>query len=216
MSIILVHLLSVTITIRRTRYGGDILDNIEERPYSSKEMCTTLDLGSSTLRKWCLALEKHGYHFIRNDQNQRLFTHHDIVSLKHYKTMVQDNNFSLDNAAVVISSKFNKDALSNETQLERVNPEENMSSDERSLVQFFEGFNSYTKTLEEHIKQQEQFNQALLERLDQQQKYIEERLSKRDETLVQSLREVQATRKLIAAAAEEEQKKSFFSRLFGK
>ncbi|MEM5595039.1 DUF3967 domain-containing protein [Niallia circulans] len=58
-----------------------------------------------------------------------------------------------------------------------------------------------------------------MERLDQQQKYIEERLNKRDETLIQSLREVQETKKLIAAAEEkreEESKKGFFQRLFGK
>lgn len=69
-----------------------------------------------------------------------------------------------------------------------------------------------------HIKQQETFNQELLKRPDQQQQYIEERLNKRDETLIQSLREVQETKKMIAATEEkkkEESKKSFLSRLFG-
>lgn len=42
-----------------------------EKAYTPKEIILTLDIGDSTLRKWCLALEKKGYLFIRNDQNKR-------------------------------------------------------------------------------------------------------------------------------------------------
>ncbi|MGM0875621.1 MAG: DUF3967 domain-containing protein [Bacillota bacterium] len=77
---------------------------------------------------------------------------------------------------------------------------------------------NYIEQQEERNEQQERFNKVLLDKLDQQQKYIEERFNKRDETLIQSLREVQETRKLIAAAKEkeEESKKGFFQRLFSK
>jgi transposase-like protein len=30
-----------------------------ETPYASKDIALSLDIGDSTLRKWCLALEEH-------------------------------------------------------------------------------------------------------------------------------------------------------------
>ena len=58
----------------------------------------------------------------------------------------------------------------------------------------------------------------LLKRLEERDKYIEERLNQRDNKLMESLREMQETKSMIAAAKEDqdnEKKKGFFSRLFG-
>ncbi|RFB11479.1 DUF3967 domain-containing protein [Bacillus sp. HNG] len=189
--------------------------DISEKAYSPKEVSHTLDIGDSTLRKWCLALEKQDYKFIRNDQNRRLYVESDLVVLRHFQKLVQDNNMQLDNAAMLIVDRFGKGAFEAGTDIILAeNKEEQrdlMRSDNEVIQQFLE----HMRTQQEHIKQQEEFNKELLKRLDQQQQYIEERLNKRDETLIQSLREAQETRKLLAAA-QEDQKKGFFSRLFGK
>jgi hypothetical protein len=184
-----------------------------EKAYTTKEISLTLGIGDSTLRKWCLALEKSGYRFVRNDQNKRLFVEADLVILRHFQTLVQENNISLENAANVVVDRFGKGAFADRTGIVPVEREE----EQRDLMRS----NELIKDLQEHIKvqqeymeRQESFNQELIRRLDHQQQYIEERLNKRDETLIQSLREVQETKKLIAATQEE--KKGFFARLLGK
>lgn len=82
------------------------------------------------------------------------------------------------------------------------------------------GLSSYEllkKVVEEQGKQKEQqeaFNKALLERLDRQTEYIEQSLKKRDEQLMQVLRENQETKKMIAAASQK--KRSWLHRWFQK
>lgn len=187
-----------------------------EKAYTPKEISLTLDIGDSTLRKWCIALESQGYQFIRNGQNKRVFVDANIVVLRHFKELVQNHSMQLNNAAMLVIDRFGKGSFSQRTD---VVPAENNRDLDRSYDEVIAKLMHYIEQQEERFEKQEQFNRTLLERLDQQQQYIEERLNKRDETLVQSLREVQETKKLIAAAEEkreEESKKGFLQRLFGK
>ncbi|MCM3165104.1 DUF3967 domain-containing protein [Metabacillus litoralis] len=187
-----------------------------EKAYTPKEISLTLDIGDSTLRKWCIALENQGYQFIRNDQNKRVFVDANIVVLRHFKELVQNHSMQLNNAAMLVIDRFGKGTFSQGTD---VVPVKNNSDLDRSNDEVISKLMNYIEQQEERFEKQEQFNRTLLERLDQQQKYIEERLNQRDETLIQSLREVQETKKLIAAAEEkrdEENKKGFLQRLFGK
>lgn len=187
-----------------------------EKAYTPKEISLTLDIGDSTLRKWCIALENQGYQFIRNDQNKRVFVDANIVVLRHFKELVQNHSMQLNNASMLVIDRFGKGTFSQGTD---VVPVENNRDLDRSNDEVISKLMNYIEQQEERFEKQEQFNRTLLERLDQQQKYIEERLNHRDETLLQSLREVQETKKLIAAAEEkreEESKKGFLQRLFGK
>lgn len=187
-----------------------------EKAYSPKEISLTLDIGDSTLRKWCIALENQGYQFIRNDQNKRVFVDSNIVVLRHFKELVQNHSMQLNNAAMLVIDRFGKGTFSQGT---GIVPAENERDSDRSNDEIITKLMNYIEQQEERFEQQEQFNKELLKRLDSQQKYIEERLNKRDDMLVQSLREVQETKKLIAAAEEkreEESKKGLFQRLFGK
>lgn len=184
-----------------------------------KEMINRLNIGDSTLRKWCLSLEEHGYSFYRTDQNKRIFTQQDLLVLQQFKKLVQEKNMSMNNASLIVTSKHQKVPFSDKTEIEQVINEENNVPYMRSNDELVGQLMLFIEQQEERYKQQEKFNKSLIEKLDEQQKYIEERLNKRDNTLIQSLREVQETKKLIAAAEEkreEESKKSFFSRLFGK
>jgi hypothetical protein len=40
-------------------------------------------------------VEKNGYKFLRNDQNQRLFVENDFVVLRYFQQLVQANNVPL-------------------------------------------------------------------------------------------------------------------------
>jgi hypothetical protein len=201
-----------------------------EKAYLPKEVSITLDIGDSSLRKWCLALEKNGYKFTRNDHKQRIFVENDLVVLRHFQNLVKHHNMLLDNAAKLVVDRFGKGAFAVGTGGVPVVIEEEQNDLQRDLMRSNEGI---MVTLEEHVKTQDEFNRTLLERLEQQamfnrelvqrleqqQAYIDERLEQRDRKLMESIRQSQEERQellQIAAAQEEQKKKGFFARLFGK
>lgn len=198
------------------------MENVE-RAYTTKEVSKTIGVVDSTIRKWCLSMEKHGYTFTKNEHNQRLFLERDLVALRHYQTLVKENNFSMDNAGMVIASRFSE-AFSNRTGSVPVVKE---NEEERDSAR--PGIRSEEKLdkLLEYVEKQEEFNQELLKRLDEQQQYIEKQhsyienyIKERDGRLVESMRALQETKQemleLAAAKEEEKEKSGFFARLFGK
>ncbi|MFP7474645.1 DUF3967 domain-containing protein [Niallia taxi] len=182
------------------------MDDIHEKAYSTKDLSLALAIGDSTLRKWCLALEKNGYSFIRNEQKNRVFIESDIVILKHFQGLVKQHNMQLDNASKLVIDRFGKGAFDTRTDVVLVEQEKEITQSDSEIL----------TTLLEHIRTQEEFNRELVQRLDKQQKYIDDRLEQRDQKLMESLRENQEVKKALLqiAAAQEESKKSFFSRLF--
>lgn len=181
-------------------------------PYSAKEVINKIDIGDSTLRKWCLALEKQDYHFIRTDQNKRLFTEKDVFVLSQFKVLVQDKNMSINNAAAVVASKYVKEVFSNETEVEQVlkSPFSNETLEElRTEIEQLKSMNTKILSLLEEQKQDH----------DDLQKYLKERVEHHDQLLMQSIRATQEEKQArlqLAAQQEEQKKKGFFSRLFGK
>ncbi|MCE0553209.1 hypothetical protein LQK80_01020 [Bacillus thuringiensis] len=63
---------------------------MSEQGYWSKEISELLQIGDSTLRKWCIALENQKYIFIRGRNNSRAFVDKDIIVLKRMKELVQE------------------------------------------------------------------------------------------------------------------------------
>lgn len=185
-----------------------------EKAYTTKEISLTLNIGTSTLRKWCLALEENGYQFTRTDNQRRLFVEHDLVALRYFQKLVQGENFSLENAAKVIASKYKSEATETVTPSVLPVEYENERSNKRSEEKIEELLDKATKQ-EQFNEELLRFNRELMQKLDEQQKYIDESLKKRDEMLMKSISESMETRRLIAAA-QEEKKKSFLARLFGK
>ncbi len=190
-----------------------------ETYYSPKDVKMSLDIGDSTLRKWCLAIEKHGFLFSRTDNNRRIFTEKDIVMLKHFQNLVQVQHMSAENASIIIASRFNEQA-SPEENIENSVPQ--VRSDNEDLQKLYD----FMREQQEHIKRQEEFNKHLLERLDQQQEYINERLDTRDQKLMSTLDELQSQKKIEQEQREKELKqrekeietknKSIWERLLGK
>ncbi|MCM3405937.1 DUF3967 domain-containing protein [Cytobacillus oceanisediminis] len=166
---------------------------VTEKPVSPKEVYISLGIGDSTLRKWCLALEANDYSFSRTDKNKRIFFEKDLVVLRHFRNLVQVQNFSIENAALIVVSKFKEEPVR----------EENSNNSVPAL----RDSNEVITKLLEHIERQENFNHQLLKRLDEQQKYIEEHVNRRDSLLTEALRESQETKKLLLEAQAEQQKK---------
>jgi DNA-binding transcriptional MerR regulator len=71
-----------------------------ERAFWAKEVAETLGISESTLRKYCLILEKAGYKFLRGDNNRRAFRKRDVEVLKQFKTIADGKK--LDEAAVTL------------------------------------------------------------------------------------------------------------------
>ena len=204
------------------------MDNTFEKAYTPKEVNITLEISDSALRKWCLALEKNGYTFIRNDHNQRVFVENDLVVLRHFQNLVKHHNMQLENAAALVVDRFGKGAFEVGTGIVPAKNEEKQPELQHDFIRSFDDklteLLERVKTQEEannevlnRLGQQENFNRELVQQLEQQQKYIEERLEQRDRKLMESLRESQEVKQQllqIAAAQVDEKKKGFFARLF--
>lgn len=53
-----------------------------EQAYFGSEVAKTLNIGSSTLRKYCLAMEEQDYTFERGINNSRVFYQKDILIIQ--------------------------------------------------------------------------------------------------------------------------------------
>ena len=196
------------------RTGVFSINNIE-RAYSTKEIADTLEIGDSTLRKWCASLEKNGYIFTKNDQNYRLFVEHDIIFLRQFKKLVKEANMPLDSASSLILERFDGQSFTTRT---GVVPLEKNIQDTRSL----DAIIKIEEKIMDRFNQQEKLNHHLVELIKKQNKiieeqknYIEDKFNERDQQLTESIRAAKETKKLLLEQKEQE-KKGFFSKLFGK
>lgn len=53
--------------------------------YFAKQVCLDMEIHASTLRRWCAALERKGYKFDKNENNQRIFYERDYKALREIK-----------------------------------------------------------------------------------------------------------------------------------
>lgn len=169
--------------------------------YWGSEVAKNLGIGSSTLRKYCLALEEAGYPFERGNNNSRIFYHKDVATIERLVTAMNKKNVTLEQAInlAMVSVEENEIAT---VAIDNVADEEHI------------------KALTKRIERLEQLNLELIQRLDQQNKLLQEtdaqriiREEQREVELIRVLTELQEGKRLIAAS---EQKKSFWNRLFGK
>ncbi|EJR90783.1 hypothetical protein IKE_05634 [Bacillus cereus VD196] len=81
------------------------------------------------------------------------------------------------------------------------------------IVIHFEEQKAMNMELLKRIDNLEQTNQTLLDKVDEQQKTIDGKINNRDQQLLEVVREIQETKKIIASTQQE---KSWFTRLFKK
>lgn len=172
-----------------------------EKAYWNHEVASYLEIGESTLRKWCMELERNGYIFIKGVKDSRAFTDHDLKALMHFKQLTKGKKHTKEQAAKSVVEKYSREGVNERT---TPVPMENNHS--------YENLENMVKELLAQNKKQEEFNKALLKRLDQQENYIKEVLENRDRLLLETIRESQEEK----AAALEKKKASWFNRLFGR
>jgi DNA-binding transcriptional MerR regulator len=172
--------------------------------YSPKDISDLLQVKESTLRKYSLMLEDVGYTFQKNDRGQRWYSDEDVIALKKIVAFKNDGAMNLKQSveAVYMWAKEKDVALPStdtESDAQRYNPD---IADLKMMVV-------------EQGKQIEELKELVL----QQNRYINERMEDRDRKLMESLREVQETKRLIAAEQEkkqEEENKPWWGKIFKK
>ncbi|SDD34579.1 DNA-binding transcriptional regulator, MerR family [Terribacillus halophilus] len=60
----------------------------QEMQYTAKDLAASLDVTTSTLRRWAIALEGAHYLFERNEKGQRIYTEQDIATLEELKRLL--------------------------------------------------------------------------------------------------------------------------------
>ncbi|MBJ6360515.1 hypothetical protein ACFOQM_04200 [Paenibacillus sp. GCM10012307] len=177
--------------------------NRPERSYWSREVAGFLQIGDSTVRKWCKQLESQGYIFFRDDQGRRGFTTKDIDALRYFKELTQDRSMALESAASEVSIRFSK---------------EQYQADESTAIESQDDHTTMMARIIQYVNKQEEFNMILLkevsaarEELQDQKRYIEESLNRRDEILLKHLKDSLEERR---AEAKEKSKHKWWK--FGK
>ncbi|WP_129732005.1 DUF3967 domain-containing protein [Ectobacillus funiculus] len=205
-----------------------------ERAYWGKDVAKQLGIGRSTLTKWCLALESQEYPFVRGENNSRAFTEQDIFVLKHMKELVQVRSLTLDTAVNVVLSRVDLDkrtggvreenSLSQTKNSHALQPKEQLGEQANKgmalLFQHIEAmaaeFTAMKQELQD-IKAQNEYLKEAIRNQEKQQAQIEydrsNKESRRDEQLMSLVRDMQETKKMIAAT---EEKKSWIAKLFSK
>lgn len=174
--------------------------NKMEKAYWNHEVAKYLDIGESTLRKWCIELEKNGYIFIKGAKDSRAFTDHDLKALDYFKKLTKVEKHTLNQASLAVIAKYKRKGENEGAPLA-------MDDNNRSVEDLEEKINELLQSQKELInyqEKQEEFNKTLLKMLEKQDRYIKESLDKRDKLLIENIRKAQEEK---AAAIEETQKK---------
>lgn len=163
--------------------------------YSSSDIAITLKIQESTLRKYCLILEKNGYEFLKNENGHRAYFDPDIIVLKKFLELKNGTDMTLEQAAKSVISWHNGVVITeSDTEGKRYNVRYN------DLLDEFKSFKA----------SQEAFNHELLKQLEKQQEYINKTLEVRDQNLMIVLKETLETKKQLALDLDEEQKKKWW------
>lgn len=208
--------------------GHDIMSETNNFVYKTGEVLKRLDLKDSVFKKYIFSLEKEGYSFQRNNLGHRLFTEDDIKALEMFLELISYDGMTIESVA-------RKIGMANKKQLEStghdgipetgtdghdiIHESDSSSHDAMSLM------NALLKEQEQRfvrlLREQEQtfkneiqaiknnqtqevheLKKILLERIDEK-----EGIEKRDELLIQVMRDVQETKKMLAASQEKNSKK---------
>ncbi|PED72728.1 DUF3967 domain-containing protein [Bacillus pseudomycoides] len=177
---------------------------MQERSFWTKEVAEHLEIGTSTLRKWCLALEQENYFFVKGAKNSRAFVQKDIQILEQMKKLIQEAGMSIESAVkVVLSVPFIEDKASNVSEENNRTPSVLPENTITVNKEFMEQLLQEQILLKEKIQQLERIELMNAERLER----IENRYDKRDSLLLTHIREIQETKQLIVASQNKEEKK---------
>jgi DNA-binding transcriptional MerR regulator len=152
-----------------------------------------IGVAPSTVKKYYLMFEEEGYRFKRSYEGHILFSGHDVELLKELIILKNQSGMTVKKAVKQIV----KDEVITDTPAIADTP-----IDVTVMAKQVTTVVTEIAELKQMIKEQNEL-------IKQQQRYIDEKLERRDQLLIQSLRESATTK-------EENKRKGFFSKLFGR
>ncbi|MGG0207131.1 DUF3967 domain-containing protein [Bacillus mycoides] len=190
--------------------------------YSPGDVAEQLGIQSSTLRKYADVLEKEGYTFIKNERGHRKYRESDVMVFRKVINLKNDTDMTLENATKqIVSWHQGVEVLPLERhEIERYEePDFNATTLQtmiRDQKEVIEKQNYLLQELNKRLAEQDQrFTQresellSAIQSIQDSQKLIamnsSEDMAKnqgRDAMLMQTIREVQEVKKMIAASKD--------------
>lgn len=174
---------------------------MEKEWFTVAEIEKETNIPHQTIRRY---IKVHGHHFVLKKKHKSYF-----ISEKSIKVILNIRNMYSEGK----TSEQVEEYLANSGIPVIIDVK---SEDEQVSINFPEvllELKSDMSSVNEKLSEQENFNQLLIEKLSEQnefikkqQKYIDEKLSKRDEALVRSMRELLESKKQIAVTEQSKKK----------
>lgn len=137
--------------------------------YSPHEIAELLGVKDSTLRKYSILLEEHGYEFQRNKQNQRWYNDKDVIALRKLVTFKDNGDMSLKECAEAVCLWSRGEDV---TQPSTVIHNDNDRDSQRDSNQ--EANAEELQELKELVHKQNQLLKQLVQRLDEEKEARQE------------------------------------------
>ncbi|WP_305456876.1 DUF3967 domain-containing protein [Bacillus mycoides] len=190
--------------------------------YSPGDVADQLGIQSSTLRKYADVLEKEGYTFIKNERGHRKYRESDVMVFRKVINLKNDTDMTLENATKqIVSWHQGVEVLPLErNEIERYEePDFNATTLQMMLQDQKEVMEKQNELLQELnkrlVEQDQRFAQresellSAIQTIQESQMLIATNTSEdvaknqgRDEMLMQTIREVQEVKKMIAASKD--------------
>ena len=190
--------------------------------YSPGDVAEQLGIQSSTLRKYADVLEKEGYTFIKNERGHRKYRESDVMVFRKVINLKSDTDMTLENATKqIVSWNQGVEVLPLERhEIERYEEPDFNATPLQAMIQeqkeVIEKQNELLEELTKRLTEQDQrFAQresellSAIQSIQDSQNLIATNSSEdiaknqgRDEMLMQTIREVQEVKKMIAASKD--------------
>ncbi|MCU4960000.1 DUF3967 domain-containing protein [Bacillus cereus] len=188
--------------------------------YSPGEVAEQLNIQSSTLRKYADVLEKEGYTFIKNERGHRKYRESDVMVFRKVINLKNDTDMTLENATKqIVSWHRGVEVLPLERhEIERyeepnfnATPLQTMIQEQQEAIKkqnyLLQELNKRLVEQDQRFAQRESELLSAIQSIQDSQKLIATNFSEdiaenqgRDEMLIQTIREVQEVKKMIAAS----------------
>lgn len=208
--------------------GHDVMSETNNFVYKTGEVLKRLDLKDSVFKKYIFSLEKEGYSFQRNNLGHRLFTEDDIKALEMFLELISYDGMTIESVArkIGMANKKRLEPMGHDVMPENgidghdIIPERDSSSHDamtlmnallkeqeqrfvRLLQEQEQTFKNEIQAIKNNQTQEvHELKKILLDRIDEK-----EGIEKRDELLIQVMRDVQETKKMLAVSQEKTSKK---------
>ncbi|WP_144509060.1 DUF3967 domain-containing protein [Bacillus mycoides] len=190
--------------------------------YSPGDVAEQLGIQSSTLRKYADVLGKEGYTFIKNERGHRKYRESDVIVFRKVINLKNDTNMTLENATKQIVSwhqgveilpieryeiEHYEEPDFNDTTLQTMLQDQNEVIEKQN--ELLQELNKCLVEQDQRFIQRESKLLSVIQMIQESQTLIatntNEDVAKnqgRDEILMQTIREVQEVKKMIAASKD--------------